>query len=294
MASRGMIRSIDMRLIDDLFEMGGGYVLDFSNRTFAEFFDEELGVNIDAPRYDAEGTSKAKRLRFFLKSCGPDVRVRTLLALWEYREANRRRSRVEEQIPDAEKEFNSLVERLGGKTPSAKKQASPSQATSKIDASLSNRLRVKLMEVSQLEPQSRGYAYERFLKDLFDANGLGARASFRLVGEQIDGSFELSGETYLLEAKWKGPPIGVADLRSFNGRVEDKAAWSRGLFVSDSGFSQDGLVAFGRGKRVVCMDGFDLYEMLDRNLSFSDVMARKVRRAAESGNPFVRVRDLYV
>lgn len=294
MASPGIIRSIDMRLIDDLFEMGGGYVLDFSNRTFAEFFDEELGVNIDAPRYDAEGTSKAKRLRFFLKRCGPDVRVRTLLALWEYREANRRRNRVEEQIRDAEKEFYSLVERLGGKTPSAKKQASRSQGTSKIDAPLSNRLRVKLMEVSQLEPQARGYAYERFLKDLFDANGLGARASFRLVGEQIDGSFELSGETYLLEAKWKGPPIGVADLRSFNGRVEDKAAWSRGLFVSDSGFSQDGLVAFGRGKRVVCMDGLDLYEMLDRNLSFSDVMARKARRAAESGNPFVRVRDLYV
>jgi hypothetical protein len=42
------------------------------------------------------------------------------------------------------------------------------------------------------------------------------------------------------------------------------------------------------------MDGFDLYEMLDKNLSFADVMVKKVRRAAESGNPFVRVRDLYV
>jgi predicted protein tyrosine phosphatase len=83
-------------------------------------------------------------------------------------------------------------------------------------------------------------------------------------------------------------------LRSFNAKVEEKAAWSRGLFVSHSGFTSDGLAAFGRGKRVVCMDGFDLYEMLDKNLSFADVMAKKVRRAAESGNPFVRVRDLYV
>ena len=89
------------------------------------------------------------------------------------------------------------------------------------------------------------------------------------------------------------PQIGAVDLRSFQGKVEDKAAWSRGLFVSQSGFTQDGLTAFGSGKRVVCMDGFDLYEMLDRNLSFADVMARKVRRAAESGNPFVQVRDLY-
>src|SRR5690349_8739927 len=49
------IRAIDLRLIDDLFEMGGGYVLDFSNRTFAEFFADELGVDIDSPQYEAEG-----------------------------------------------------------------------------------------------------------------------------------------------------------------------------------------------------------------------------------------------
>lgn len=151
-----------------------------------------------------------------------------------------------------------------------------------------------MLQVSQLDPQARGYAYERFLKDLFDANGLAARASFRLVGEQIDGSFVLAAETYLLEAKWKGLPIGAADLHAFNGKVEEKAAWSRGLFVSDSGFTDEGLTAFGRGKRVVCMDGLDLHDMLDRGLSFSDVMATKVRRAAESGNPFIRVRDLYM
>ena len=46
-----------MRLIDDLFEMGGGYVLNFSNKTFAEFFNDELGINIDDSWYDVEGTS---------------------------------------------------------------------------------------------------------------------------------------------------------------------------------------------------------------------------------------------
>jgi hypothetical protein len=119
------------------------------------------------------------------------------------------------------------------------------------------------------------------------------RASFRVVGEQIDGSFELSGETYLLEAKWKGLPVGASDLHAFHGKVVDKAAWSRGVFVSDSGFTEDGLAAFGRGKSVVCMDGLDLHDMLDKGLSFADVMAKKVRRYAETGHPFVRVRDLF-
>ena len=45
MVATSKLRSIDMRLIDELFEMGGGYVLDFSNRTFAEFFADELVVS---------------------------------------------------------------------------------------------------------------------------------------------------------------------------------------------------------------------------------------------------------
>ena len=294
MATSGTIRTIDMRLIDDLFGMGGGYVLDFSDRTFAAFFAEELGINIDDSRYAAEGTSKAKRLRYFLKTSDASVTVRTLSALWEYREANRRRNRVEERVPGAEAEFWALVERLGGKQPPARVQTPSSQVPITIDLPLSHALRDKLIEVSRFDPQARGYAYERFLKEVFEANGLAARSSFRLVGEQIDGSFLLSGETYLLEAKWKGLPIGAADLRAFNGKVEEKAEWSRGLFVSDSGFTDDGLAAFGRGKRVVCMDGLDLHDMLDKGFSFSDVIAKKVRRAAESGSPFVRVRDLDV
>jgi len=43
------IRSIDMILIDDMFEMGGGFVPEFSDRTSANFFAEELNVDIDEP-----------------------------------------------------------------------------------------------------------------------------------------------------------------------------------------------------------------------------------------------------
>ena len=121
---------------------------------------------------------------------------------------------------------------------------------------------------------------------------MAGRASFRVIGEQIDGSFELIGETYLLEAKWVNKPVDAADLRSFNAKVEDKAFWSRGLFVSYSGFSEEGLVAFGKGKSVVCMDGLDLSEMLQNRLSLNEVLSKKVRRAAETGRQFVRLREL--
>jgi len=74
--------------------MGAGFVLGFTDRTFAEFFDTELQLDIDHPKYKAEGTSKAKRLRYFLKTCDPQLRTRTLLSLWEYREDERRRERI--------------------------------------------------------------------------------------------------------------------------------------------------------------------------------------------------------
>ena len=55
----------------------------------------------------------------------------------------------------------------------------------------------------------------------------------------------------------------------FREKVESKAAWSRGLFVSYSGFTQDGLTAFSRGRSTnfIGMDGRDLYFILDGQLS---------------------------
>jgi hypothetical protein len=147
-----------------------------------------------------------------------------------------------------------------------------------------------------MKAQDRGFAFERFLSDLFALYDLDPRRSFRLTGEQIDGSFELPPETFLLEAKWQDVKIGQADLLTFSGKVEGKAQWSRGLFVSYSGFSEDGLEAFARGRRtsIVCMDGLDLAQILTGGLNFVDVIQRKKRRAAEIGSAFVPVRDLFM
>ncbi len=45
--------------------MGGGYVLDFSNRTFQEFVADSTGKNIYENQYDYASGSKANRLRAF-------------------------------------------------------------------------------------------------------------------------------------------------------------------------------------------------------------------------------------
>ena len=82
------IRSMDMPIIDRVFGLEGGYVLDSSNQTFAEFFKEELGVNIDDPKWAIHGGSKAKRLRYYLRRADRKTALETLHALWEYRESS--------------------------------------------------------------------------------------------------------------------------------------------------------------------------------------------------------------
>jgi hypothetical protein len=154
-------------------------------------------------------------------------------------------------------------------------------------------LQVELMALGDFGPQERGYAFEKFLKKAFDMFALQARDAFRLEGEQIDGSFVLGNETYLLEAKWQNVQTGILELHAFHGKLEQKAAWTRGLFVSYTGFSEAGLQSFGKGKRVICMDGHDMSDAFSRELPLSTVLERKVRHAAETGIAFRRVRDLF-
>lgn len=198
-------------------------------------------------------------------------------------------------IPDsAQALLQQIVTRLGGTFRNTNSSQSEIPSVGSIDEKISESLISRLLEVTSFPPQKRGYEFETFLKEMFNAYDLSARASFRLTGEQIDGSFVLHNETYLLEAKWQNLPIGAADLHTFEGKLGQKASWSRGLFVSNSGFSIEGLEAFGRGKRLICMDGFDISEMLRLKLPFDEVIRAKVRRAAETGNPYVSVRDLFM
>ncbi len=77
---------VDKRLLEDLFGMGGGYVLDFSNHTFAEFFNQ-YSINIYHDKYAFIGDSKAKRLRGFWQVEANSLVGKVLNNLLEYVDA---------------------------------------------------------------------------------------------------------------------------------------------------------------------------------------------------------------
>ena len=152
----------------------------------------------------------------------------------------------------------------------------------------------ELLNLDKLAPQERGYAFEKFLNTLFNTFDMKARSPFRLVGEQIDGSIEFEGNIYLIEAKWQNALVGNTDLLVLHGKVGGKATWSRGVFISYSGFTQEGLEAFSKGRptNLIAVTGQDLYFILEGGMPLDQMIRLKARLAAEEGRVYVPVQEL--
>lgn len=72
-------------VFDQIFHSGGGWVLDFTDRTMAEWFEESFDFNIFQKRFQVEGASKGKTLRGFVEIAEPRLVARILRVLWQYR-----------------------------------------------------------------------------------------------------------------------------------------------------------------------------------------------------------------
>lgn len=85
--STGMsnLRPDERSNFEQLFGMSSGYVLDFSDRTFGQFFEETVGIDIHSSKYSNNGTSKANKLRSFFHIEEDQVVgkvLQALLSLW--------------------------------------------------------------------------------------------------------------------------------------------------------------------------------------------------------------------
>lgn len=59
------LSTIEKRKLERALGMASGYVLNFSNKTFSEFFQGSFGINIYDAKYDHGSGSKANRMRAF-------------------------------------------------------------------------------------------------------------------------------------------------------------------------------------------------------------------------------------
>ena len=274
---------VEKEYFEQLFGMRSGYVLDFSNSSFQEFIYSIMKIDIYSKYH---GLSKAKILRKIIAEYDNVTVGKLLLEIMRYMQA---KNMIEDKDTALFKKCAEIGNRLIGKTVSVKNTTQNTmQGATKKPVIDYNKYLNELKSLTNFAdtPQERGFAFERYLHNLFESNGLGPRGSFRIVGEQIDGSFLLFNEVYLLEAKWTSKKIDKGDLVIFNEKVSSKSGFTRGLFISFSDYSEEALATFSSGRTVniVLMTVQELAIALARQFDLSNVLKRKVRALAEEGN----------
>ena len=137
----------------------------------------------------------------------------------------------------------------------------------------------------------RGLDFQLWLHDLFALHDLEPRGSFASVGEQIDGSIRIEGQTLLVEARWTKDRVAPEAVRDFVGKFEQKLDTTLGLIVSVEGFTDAAGAKATSGGRLltIFMDGLDIYPVLEGRVDLRQLLGRKLRHAAEKGEPMYRM-----
>jgi hypothetical protein len=147
--------------------------------------------------------------------------------------------------------------------------------------------------VGSTNPQNRGFQLEKIIKDLFNLFDLDPKASFRIIGEQIDGAFTFENSDYLFEGKWQQELVGIQDLDAFSGKLTRKLENTLGLFLSMSGFSEDAVKAHSTGRRLmILMDGSDIMGVLEGRIDLLQLLLRKRRHASQTGNIYLKLHEI--
>lgn len=136
--------------------------------------------------------------------------------------------------------------------------------------------------------QQRGRAFERILNTMLLKEEMEPRTSMRPSGEEIDGSFAIGEDCYLLEAKWHASPIPASALYSFKGKVDGKLVGTIGIFFSMSDYSTDAVDALLNGKELnlILFGHNDLLLIEDGKITLREALRAKRRYASSYGQPF--------
>lgn len=114
------LKSAELQIIDRAFQADPGYCLDFSDRTFRSFFEEEFHLDIDDSKYRENGTSKMNRLRTFCRVEEGVVVGKVLRGLLKYRAT---RQHLQPLVPSIEQSVQELISKIEGNNSIARTDA---------------------------------------------------------------------------------------------------------------------------------------------------------------------------
>lgn len=211
------LTDIEKRYFEKLLDMQGGYVSDYSDATYGEFFNRH-GVDIHGSKYQTYGTSKAKKMRAFWER-EPDALVGTVLS--EMLDSYAADCDLNNRDADAAilEKARGIVARLSGKP-------TPAKPTQTVDDFLHSEFTVPNIQKLPIEAQAMPIVEGR-LAEARTALGAGAYLSvIFLCGSVL--------EAVLLGAAQKEPARfnrAASSPKAGDGNVKRFHEWSLSQFI---------------------------------------------------------------
>lgn len=211
------LTDIDKRYLERLLVTQPGYILDYTDPTYGEFFQRHK-VDIHGPKYQTYGTSKAKKLRAFWEQESDELVGTVLNEMLDSYEASCELDGRELDKPILEKS-RAIAARLGGKRVNQNNAETESEFLSK-EFSIPN------VEKLPIE-QSAASVIRRRLEEARAALGAGAHLSvIFLCGSVLEG--------VLLGAAQSNPAVfnrANASPKSDDGTVRKFQDWTLASFI---------------------------------------------------------------
>jgi hypothetical protein len=289
------LTNLEKRKFEQLLGMGTGYVLNFSNPTFAEFVIDSTGRNIYDSRYNYGTGSKANRLRGFWRHEGDRVVGKLMDEMLDYGAENGLFTGKEALLETCRRIVARLLQDGAVGDAQRDSQYKGESAQQLLRSQELAQLKEEFLRLATESDRNKaGLALERLLNRLFGLFELQPRQGFRVTGEQIDGSFELDGDIYLLESKWEKDALPEADLLVFRGKIEGKSTFTRGVFIALNDVTREAREAITQGKApsFFVMNGHDLMTVLCGVITLTDFLRERRRLLAEEGRVCVPFSEL--
>jgi hypothetical protein len=154
----------------------------------------------------------------------------------------------------------------------------------------------RMCRLEGMTAQQRGQRLNEFIAELLRCWGLDrADASVRSMGE-IDVAFAINGTRFILEAKWEKGPVDFGPLAKLRGRITQRLAGTRGVFLSMRGYSGESVEGIIRGQQpdMLLLDRTHLEAMLSGLFSPADLFTELTDRASYRGEVQVPLTELLV
>jgi hypothetical protein len=144
-------------------------------------------------------------------------------------------------------------------------------------------------------PQARGNAFQDLMNKVFAYYSEDSRGAFNRTGEQIDGLFYFDKHWWYVEIRWKQDKASAGDVSVLRDRAKNAFGGdTKALFISFIGFSEDCVKSLtGKSdERVILMDGYDLRCVLNCDIAFDVLLARKQADIVQNQRPFIGAAEI--